>query len=93
MYQLIKHVLSNPDDKTKLSLLFANQVLLAKLKYIKLRVLVCSSGFQTEDDILLREEFDTLAEQHPERFKIWYTVDRAKSGNVKSLVDSSDFIT
>lgn len=30
---------------------------------------------QTEDDILLRKELDELAGQHPDRFKVWYTLD------------------
>uniref|UniRef100_A0A8R1DHG7 NADH-cytochrome b5 reductase n=1 Tax=Caenorhabditis japonica TaxID=281687 RepID=A0A8R1DHG7_CAEJA len=31
---------------------------------------------QTEEDILCRKELDELAEQHPDRFRVWYTVDR-----------------
>lgn len=31
---------------------------------------------QTEDDILLREELDELAEKYPKQFKVWYTVDK-----------------
>lgn len=31
---------------------------------------------QTPEDILLREELDALAENHP-NFRVWYTVDRA----------------
>jgi len=31
---------------------------------------------QTEDDILLREELEALAEQHPDRFSLYYTLDR-----------------
>lgn len=34
---------------------------------------------QSPDDILLREELDTLAADHP-NFNIWYTVDRADDG-------------
>ena len=37
-------------------------------------------AFQSEDDILLRDEFDQLAKDHPDQFKIWYTVDRANPG-------------
>jgi len=55
MLQLIKAVLKDPKDETKLSLLFANQ---------------------TEDDILVREMLEEQARLHPERFKLWYTVDR-----------------
>jgi len=34
---------------------------------------------QTEEDILLMEELLALAEQFPDRFKLWFTVDRASS--------------
>lgn len=32
---------------------------------------------QTESDILLKNELDALAKEHPERFHVWYTVDRS----------------
>ncbi|KAF8820445.1 putative naDH-cytochrome b5 reductase 1 [Cardiosporidium cionae] len=32
---------------------------------------------QTEDDILVREELEEFQKQFPERFKLWYTVDRS----------------
>eukprot|EP01089_Gocevia_fonbrunei_P020891 TRINITY_DN7893_c0_g1_i2.p1 TRINITY_DN7893_c0_g1~~TRINITY_DN7893_c0_g1_i2.p1 ORF type:complete len:172 (+),score=47.91 TRINITY_DN7893_c0_g1_i2:545-1060(+) len=32
---------------------------------------------QTEDDILLREELEKLQKEHPDRFKLWFTVDAA----------------
>ena len=35
---------------------------------------------QTEDDILLREELEDVKKQFPDRFKLWYTVDRPKEG-------------
>jgi cytochrome-b5 reductase len=35
---------------------------------------------QTEDDILLRPELEALREQQPDRFKLWFTVDRAPPG-------------
>jgi len=59
MLQLVKHVLKDPEDKLKMSLLFANQ---------------------TEDDILLRSELEGLAAQYPERFRLWFTVDRPTEG-------------
>jgi len=59
MLQLITDVFRNPDDKTCLSLLFANQ---------------------SEDDILVRGELEALQAQHPDRFKLWYTVDRPNEG-------------
>lgn len=37
---------------------------------------------QSEDDILLRKELDELAEQHSDRFKVWYTVDRSTDGKL-----------
>ena len=60
MLQLITDVFRNPDDKTCLSLLFANQ---------------------SEDDILVRGELEAIQAQHPDRFKLWYTVDRPNEGN------------
>jgi len=35
---------------------------------------------QTEDDILLRRELEQVRDENPDRFKLWYTVDRAKEG-------------
>ena len=32
---------------------------------------------QSEQDILLRNELDRIASKNPEKFKVWYTVDRA----------------
>lgn len=54
MFQLAHAILRNPNDKTKLSLIFGNV---------------------TEDDILLKEELDELAEKHPERFSVFYVLD------------------
>uniref|UniRef100_A0AC34RPL5 NADH-cytochrome b5 reductase n=1 Tax=Panagrolaimus sp. JU765 TaxID=591449 RepID=A0AC34RPL5_9BILA len=31
---------------------------------------------QTENDILMRPELDELAKEHPDRFRVWYTLDR-----------------
>ncbi|XP_058801110.1 NADH-cytochrome b5 reductase 3-like [Phymastichus coffea] len=56
MLQLIRSIVKVPTDKTKVSLLFANQ---------------------SEHDILLREELEEVAKNHPDRFKLWYTVDRS----------------
>ncbi|CAI5453014.1 unnamed protein product [Caenorhabditis angaria] len=39
----------------------------------KLRLLFAN---QTEEDILCRQELDELEKQHPDRFRVWYTVDR-----------------
>ncbi|XP_066943096.1 NADH-cytochrome b5 reductase 3 isoform X2 [Macrobrachium rosenbergii] len=35
---------------------------------------------QTEADILLRHELEEVLSQHPDKFKLWYTVDRPESG-------------
>ncbi|GLC36090.1 hypothetical protein PLESTB_001381700 [Pleodorina starrii] len=59
-YAVIKAALRDPEDTTKLSLVFANN---------------------TEADILLREELDELANNHPDRFHLWYTVSEPSSGS------------
>lgn len=67
MYQLTRAIFNNPDDKTKVSLIFGNK---------------------TEADILLREEFEQLEKEHPDRFKAVYLLDtppknwKGKSGYV-----------
>lgn len=35
---------------------------------------------QTEDDILLRTELEDIANEHPNRFHLWFTLDRPKEG-------------
>ncbi|KAL9929525.1 NADH-cytochrome b5 reductase 3-like [Glossina fuscipes fuscipes] len=35
---------------------------------------------QSEEDILLRNELDDLAQKHSKKFKVWYTVDKAVEG-------------
>lgn len=35
---------------------------------------------QTEEDILLRDELDGIAKKHPDRLKVWYTVDTSSKG-------------
>jgi cytochrome-b5 reductase len=52
MYQIIKAILSNPEDKTEISLIFANV---------------------NVDDILLKDELDKLADNHPQ-FKVYYVL-------------------
>lgn len=54
MYQLIRKVFNNPNDKTKVSLVFGNL---------------------TEEDILLKGEFDELESKFPERFRAFYVLD------------------
>ena len=52
---MIEEILYNPEDKTKVSLLFANT---------------------SVDDILLKKELDKYAQKYPDRFKVYYTVDK-----------------
>ncbi|XP_045763850.1 NADH-cytochrome b5 reductase 2 isoform X2 [Maniola jurtina] len=59
MLQLVRHICTDPTDKTELSLLFANQ---------------------SEEDILVRPELEKYQREHPEQFKLWYTIDRATEG-------------
>ncbi|KAJ1983179.1 NADH-cytochrome b5 reductase [Dimargaris verticillata] len=54
MLQLIRKIFNNPEDHTKVSLIFANIA---------------------ENDILMRPELDRLAEQYPDRFHVYYTLD------------------
>jgi len=56
MLQVIRAILRDPNDTTRMWLLFANQ---------------------TENDILLREELEAIAADHPERFHLWFTIDRS----------------
>jgi cytochrome-b5 reductase len=56
MYQLVRAIFKNPDDKTKVTLVFGNV---------------------TEEDILLKKEFEELENTYPRRFKAFYTLDKA----------------
>ncbi|KAK9819356.1 hypothetical protein WJX74_009690 [Apatococcus lobatus] len=58
MLQVASEVLRNPQDKTEVSLIFANQ---------------------TEQDIILREEIDAMADKH-KNFKVHYTIDKVADG-------------
>jgi nitrate reductase (NAD(P)H) len=71
MYQVITAVLADPEDTTRLALLYANQ---------------------TPDDVLLREELDSLAAAHPDRLKVWYTVDRVPDEEAKAWPYSIGFV-
>eukprot|EP00274_Cyanoptyche_gloeocystis_P004548 CAMPEP_0196653062 /NCGR_PEP_ID=MMETSP1086-20130531/2635_1 /TAXON_ID=77921 /ORGANISM="Cyanoptyche gloeocystis , Strain SAG4.97" /LENGTH=940 /DNA_ID=CAMNT_0041984043 /DNA_START=132 /DNA_END=2954 /DNA_ORIENTATION=+ len=55
MFQVAKAMLADPEDHTRIHLLYANQ---------------------TEADILLRPDLDRLCKEYPERFQVWYTLDR-----------------
>ncbi|PWY63596.1 NADH-cytochrome B5 reductase [Aspergillus eucalypticola CBS 122712] len=60
IYQLIKGILKDPQDRTKLTLIF---------------------GVNSEEDLLLKEEFDRYATEFPDRFNYIYTVSRPKEEN------------
>ena len=53
MLQIIKAALKDPEDKTQLSLIFANV---------------------NEEDILLRQELNSLVKQHASRFKVYFVL-------------------
>ena len=38
---------------------------------------------QSEDDILLRNELEKYQAEHPEQFKLWYTIDRPNEGKIQ----------
>lgn len=42
--------------------------------------------FQTEKDILLREELEEVQKNHPEKVKVWYTLDKAPQGETTLLI-------
>ena len=48
---------------------------------------------QTPADILCRAEIDGLAGEHPDRLKVWYTVDRPEEGGCIVNANSLHAIT
>ncbi|KAK2608092.1 hypothetical protein N8I77_006726 [Diaporthe amygdali] len=57
IYQLVQGILNNPEDKTKITLVF---------------------GVNSEQDVLLNEEFKKYEASHPEQFKAVYAVSGLK---------------
>ncbi|CAL4894138.1 unnamed protein product [Urochloa decumbens] len=55
MFQVTRAILENPEDNTKVHLIYANV---------------------TYDDILLKEELDSMAKTYPGRFKIYYVLNQ-----------------
>ncbi|KAH0565800.1 NADH-cytochrome b5 reductase [Trichoglossum hirsutum] len=55
MYQLTRAIFSNPNDKTKVTLVFGNI---------------------SEEDILLKREFEDLENTYPQRFRAFYLLDK-----------------
>lgn len=60
IYQLARGILSNPEDKTKVTLVYAAN---------------------TEEDILLREEFERYQREFPGRFDAMYVVSQPAEGS------------
>lgn len=54
MYQLARGIFNNPEDKTKVTLVFGNI---------------------SEEDILLKREFEDLENTYPQRFRAFYVLD------------------
>lgn len=50
--------------------------ILTRAKETSLKIALLFAN-QSENDILLRDELDSLAVQYPDNFKVWYTVDTA----------------
>jgi NAD(P)H-flavin reductase len=48
---------------------------------------------QSESDILLRNELEEVAKEHPNQFKVWYTVDKASDCEKNSPVLASGINT
>ncbi|KAF2215683.1 hypothetical protein CERZMDRAFT_104874 [Cercospora zeae-maydis SCOH1-5] len=59
MYQLARGIFKNPQDKTKVTLVFGNV---------------------SEEDILLKKEFDQLEQEFPQRFRAFYVLDNPPQG-------------
>lgn len=59
MYQLCRAIFKNPEDKTKVTLVFGNI---------------------SEEDILLKKEFEELENTYPQRFRAFYVLDNPPEG-------------
>lgn len=59
MHQVCRAIFQNPNEKTKVTLVFANV---------------------TEEDILLKRDFEELENTYPRRFRAFYTLDTPPEG-------------
>lgn len=89
MLQLIRRIAADPTDNTKCSLIFANQVrsVLFTVLFAVDKWEITSSPFtfsQTEKDILLREELEEVKQKHPDKIKVWFTLDKPPQGKTVS---------
>lgn len=55
MYQIARAIFKNPEDKTKVTLVFGNI---------------------TEEDILMKKEWEALENEYPNRFRAFYVLDQ-----------------
>ncbi len=58
IYQVLLEIFDNPEDVTKVTLIYGNV---------------------NEDDIILKPELDELASFYPDRFRVYYFLDRSTS--------------
>jgi len=68
VYKVARALFNNPDDKTKVTLVFGNV---------------------SEEDILLKKEFEHLENTYPQRFRAFYVLDKAP----KEWAGGKGFIT
>ncbi len=59
MYQVARAIFKNPEDKTKVTLVFGNV---------------------SEEDILLKKEWEELEQKFPQRFRAFYVLDNPPEG-------------
>jgi len=59
MWQLARAIFKNPEDKTKVTLIFGNL---------------------TEEDILMKQEWEQLENEYPQRMRAFYMLDKAPEG-------------
>lgn len=59
MWQLARGIFKNPEDKTKVTLIFGNL---------------------TEEDILMKEDWEKLEKEFPDRMRAFYMLDKAPEG-------------
>ena len=55
MLQMIRAILANPEERTKMTLVYANRF---------------------ETDIMMKDELDSTAAKHPDRFKVHYVLSK-----------------
>ncbi len=54
--------------------------------------IVVHAALQTEKDILLQDELEQIKDKYPNRFKLWYTVDRPDEGSYRFSVHVANLV-